>query len=437
MRQRITSAIVGVTVFVLLALGIPLAIVVQRSVVSAGVVRLQADTFELLADVTVPVDPQQLASIAAEDGGPPPFAVYDANGVVVFGTAPATPEGATAEAFATGEVATSTGRELVVAAPIVDDDEQSQGVLRVARSREEIDERTRVLWMLMALAGGLAVAAAWLLARRLAGRLATPLAALAASANDLVDGMARDELPNSGIAEIDQLADALHASSARVAGAMARERQFSDDVSHQLRTPLAGMRLTLEAAHASPEAAALAEHVLADLDRMDATVSHLLAEARGATPAGATVDPAVVVTEVDRRWQPTVAAAGRTMVTHAASVGTMSASAVALEQALDVLVDNALRHGSGEVTVSMRAVGSGAAIAVADEGSLGDEVDERRLFERGVGHHHGIGLALARSLIEGSGGRVLLTARRPTTFTVFLVAGPQRLGGASANDAPA
>jgi signal transduction histidine kinase len=98
-----------------------------------------------------------------------------------------------------------------------------------------------------------------------------------------------------------------------------------------------------------------------------------------------------------------------------------------LREVIGVLLDNALRHGSGTVTLSARegvAASSGdtVVIEVSDTGpGVPDELAEH-VFERGVsgGGSTGLGLALARALIDSDGGRLELSIKRPATFTVFL-----------------
>ena len=83
-----------------------------------------------------------------------------------------------------------------------------------------------------------------------------------------------------------------------------------------------------------------------------------------------------------------------------------------------MLVDNALRHGSGAISVRARPGGSGAVIEVADQRS-GVTGDPARIFDRRTSNagSHGIGLALARSLAEAEGAR--LTVVRPGPAPVF------------------
>lgn len=81
-----------------------------------------------------------------------------------------------------------------------------------------------------------------------------------------------------------------------------------------------------------------------------------------------------------------------------------------------MLIDNAVKHGSGTVTLGVRDLGEAMAIDVADEGT--QTRPETDLFnEPQPGHRHGIGLPLARSLAQTQGGRLHLSSSRPTTFS--------------------
>jgi len=421
MRSRITAAIVGVTAMVLLALGIPFAIAVQRMVVSSEIVKLQSRTSQELAEIKLPLDPAELSENSAEADALPAFAVYDSSGSLIFGDGPATPDDPTRAALA-GNASTATDRHLVVTVPITDEQERPVGALRVVETRAVADRRTRTIWMAMLLAGAVALGAAWLVARWLASRLTRPITRLAESAADLRHGVAIEQAAPTGIAEIDELASTLSESATRLTAALSRERQFSADVSHQLRTPLAGLRLKLETPQSDVPAQRLADDALTDLSRIETTVSHLLSLARQATPTGPDADIGPVVELVVGRWRHVLAAANRRLIASTASNQRVRATPTSIEQILDVLIDNAIRHGRGDVTVSTRHISGGTAIDVADQGRVPAGVTEAELFQRGVGDDHGIGLSLARSIAASDNGRLVLARRNPTTFTLMVLA---------------
>ncbi len=97
---------------------------------------------------------------------------------------------------------------------------------------------------------------------------------------------------------------------------------------------------------------------------------------------------------------------------------------------LSVLVDNAVAHGQGTVTVAVREAADALAVDVSDEGP-GISAPESVLFARrqGSGDGHGIGLALARRLAEAEGGRLGLTSPTPPTFTFLMPASSESAPG--------
>jgi signal transduction histidine kinase len=102
-------------------------------------------------------------------------------------------------------------------------------------------------------------------------------------------------------------------------------------------------------------------------------------------------------------------------------------------QILDVLIDNALRHGRATVTLTAREISQTLAIDVADEGSIA--MASEAVFDRGAsgGNGRGISLAIARSMAEGSGGRLLLARVAPATFTLFLPGPPTESGATTSS----
>ncbi|MCU1394037.1 MAG: histidine kinase [Ilumatobacteraceae bacterium] len=421
MRRRITEAIIGVTAVVLVVLGIPLAVIAQQSIVDSELVRLQATAAHLLTEIDLPIDAADLDRLATESDAPPPFGIYDTAGRRVYGVGPETADGLVSRAE-DGVTSSRSGDELVVAAPITDGDENVLAVVRVSRSLADAHGRAHRQWLVMAAAGAVALGLAWLLARRVAARLGDPVTALASQAALLGSGRALADHRPTGIEEVDLLGAALTSSARQIHEAIARERRFSADVSHQLRTPLAGMRLRLERAQPADDVVALADASLGDLERLEQTVSHLLAFARDATPTSSVTSVADAVDRAVARWDDLCSSAARSIVRDTEPVASVRAASASIDQVLDVLVDNALHHGAGTITVRTRSITGGVAVDVCDEGSITDTGTDDELFARGHGSNTGIGLALARSIAEAEDARLLVTSRGPTTFSLILLA---------------
>ena len=316
--------------------------------------------------------------------------------------------------------------ELVVAVPVTDGSGVT-GIVRAATDYSSVRTRIGYAWALMLALGALAVGVTWLLARRQARRLALPLEFLAATAQRLGDGDFSVRTGTSGIPEIDEAGRALDTTAHQLGALVGRERSFSADASHQLRTPLTGLRLGLETALEQPatdhRAAMLA--AIDSADRLERTIEDLLALARDADPGGAPLPVLDVVAEVTAAWRPVLDGQGRSLdVTVEDELPVGRASAAAVRQVIGVLLDNAVTHGAGAVTLSVRDAGGALAIDVTDQGA--GPGDPTALFHRRAegANGHGIGLSLARSLAEAEGGRLLLSRPRPPVFTLLVPAAP-------------
>jgi signal transduction histidine kinase len=125
-------------------------------------------------------------------------------------------------------------------------------------------------------------------------------------------------------------------------------------------------------------------------------------------------------------WRDQAEAEGRSLRLRSAGGLRARVTPGRLREALGVLIDNALRHGGGEVTLSARPGGVGReGMVVVEVTDAGDGVPEElvpHVFDRGVSgaSSTGVGLALARALVEADGGRLELSSARPATFAVYL-----------------
>jgi signal transduction histidine kinase len=311
--------------------------------------------------------------------------------------------------------------QLVVAAPVTDGDRVT-GVVRAASNYSGVRMRIAGTWAAMLGLGLLAISATWLVARRQARRLAAPLEALSRTAAQLGGGNFGVRTAPSGIAEIDAAGTSLDTTAARLGAMVGRERAFSADASHQLRTPLTGLRLGLETALDSPGAdlRVAATAAIDAADRLEQTIEDLLSLAREPVPDGTPLELAELAREVEQTWGPVLATQGRTLRINVHPDTPVSRAApAAVRQVLAVLLDNAARHGAGRVTLTVRDAGGVLAFDVADEGPGVDGASP--LPSRpDNGHGPGIGLSLARGLAEAEGGRLRVSRPAPPVFTLLL-----------------
>ncbi|WP_020662553.1 ATP-binding protein [Amycolatopsis benzoatilytica] len=269
-----------------------------------------------------------------------------------------------------------------------------------------------------------------------ARRLARPLRHVADRASRLGGGDFRPDPSRFRVAELDMLAEALDTSGSALAQLVQRERQLVGDVSHQLRSRLTALQLRLEplTGHEDADVAEESKAAQEQADRLAQALEELLAAARAAREADAEpVDLPAMLPAVAEEWRQLLRVEGRNLRLKIADGLMVRVTPARLREVIGVLLDNALRHGAGTVTLSARrgdADGT-VVIEVADTGSgVPDEIAPH-IFERGFsgGGSTGVGLALARALVEADGGRLELSNKRPAVFSLFLkVPRPDDLG---------
>ncbi|WP_216379422.1 sensor histidine kinase [Arcanobacterium phocae] len=270
-----------------------------------------------------------------------------------------------------------------------------------------------------------------IVARRRARILSDPLVLLAATAEQIGAGQVRTHMPPSGIEEIDLVHQELERTASRMAGRIAAERQFAADAAHQLRTPLTALSMRIEEIQLlaeNPEVAEEAERALEQIDRLSGVVTELMrTSSTGASGTTEAVNLRDICIQQFDEWQPVYAKENRELVFAEGDYGTVLATPGSLAQILATLIENSLKYGAGTTTVTVEKSARMVNIKVRDEGpgvpdGLGDTI-----FLKGVstGGSTGIGLAVARELATGDGGRLELTSRKPAEFTLTLAAVPQ------------
>ncbi|QKV79004.1 HAMP domain-containing sensor histidine kinase [Amycolatopsis sp. Hca4] len=425
MRRRITSLTVLAALVATLLFALPLGFAVWQYYHenAKGDLERAADTAALAVSHELNAGLSPDVPLPENDEAEAEVAIYLPDGRLLAGHGPAV--GGSVErqaATATEDVVIGReGDELALAVPVVSGSRVT-GVVRAALPLSQLRMRIILTWLGMA---GLAVAttgASWLLARRFTKRLVRPLEELAAAAGRLGEGDFTARSPRAGIPEIDQVGETLDTTAARIGSTLERERAFSAEASHQLRTPLTGLRLQLEAALETPSADPYAaiRAGIASTDRLERTIEDLLALGRERRAPRAELDLDALLEEVRQAGEALLGPSGRELRIRCEEPPPARVAAAAVRQVLGVLLDNAATHGRGTVTVVARDAGDALAIDVTDEGPDLGETDPFATTPSG----HGIGLRLARGLAEAEGGRLRLSRPEPPTFTLLLPATP-------------
>jgi signal transduction histidine kinase len=274
----------------------------------------------------------------------------------------------------------------------------------------------------------LAVLAAVALAILQARRLTRPMLDLARAADLLGSGAARPLGRRYGLPELDRVAEGLDGSAQRIAELLSAERAFAVDASHQLRTPLTALSMRLEEMVAAANYPDVVREegaaALAQTERLAEVVGQLLGRARrsvSGAPAQASVDDIVAQQVVE--WDPAFRRVGRKLEVTGEKGMYAYVTPGSAAQVVATLLDNALVHGEGTVTIRTSQTPRSVVVEVRDEGSGVPPELVPRIFERSVSGTPGgtgLGLSLARTMAAADGGQVVLVRPRPAVFAVFL-----------------
>ncbi|MDA0185530.1 ATP-binding protein [Solirubrobacter phytolaccae] len=360
--------------------------------------------------------------------------VLDARGVVVADSSPggegaeygSRPEIAAALRGTPSQVeresATLDERILATAVPVLRDG-RPDGAVRITQSVDAVDRAVSSATIGLVLVGGIVLALGLGAGAFLAASITRPLRRLAGAARRAGDGDLGVRVEIEGSAEQREVGQAFNEMTARVQRMIDAQRDFVADASHQLRTPLTGLRLRIEEAAATGSREQL-DGALEEVDRLSAVVNELLvlSEAGAARAPDAVTDLLAGAARAVERYPAAV-------IELRGSPSLVRSTASDLDRVLDAVLENAIDYGPAGQTITV-AVGPGV-LTVTDEGpglTPGEEETVFNRFHRGVvgrasrRRGTGLGLPIARELTARWHGSITLTngAGRGAVVTITL-----------------
>ena len=353
----------------------------------------------------------------------------------------------------TGQAFTGTmGSQAIAAVPVFNAGrlvETVLGTVILVRPTAPLDREIAAIWVLFGTICVVAMIGAALLAFGLARWVSRPLKGLDAAARRLADGDLEIRAKvESGPPELRRLGTTFNTMAGRLEALVHGNRAVIADVSHQLRTPLAALRLRLDllADDTDPETGHELAGALDELARLSRLVDGLLtvARAENVVPVPMTVDVAEVAGERVVAWHPVADDRSIILATSSAKPVLAWIGEGHLEQILDNLIANALDALSPGhmVRLTTTATPTGARITVSDNGPGMSAEDRERAFLRfttSSPNGTGLGLAIVHRLTISNGGTVRLdeTPGGGLTVTLDLPGVPVPGGSASTSSAPA
>lgn len=441
MGRRLLASYLSLALVVLLVLEIPLAITYARNERQNLTTKVERDAVSLasLAEDTLQgggaLSPARVAGVArgytADTGGR--VVIVDATGKALIDTG----EGETGgRSFASrpeiaaalsGQVATGTrhsdtlGMDLLYVAVPVASAGVVHGAVRITYPTSTIDGRVHRYWLILAGIAAVVLAAAAAVGLRFARSIAGPLGRVEEAARE-AGGDLSIRAPEDGPPEVASLARSFNETVAKVETLIGAQRTFVADASHQLRTPLAALRLRLENIARDGDAAtgSQVDAAMDEVERLSLLVDGLMALARADQEGGPRIaaDLGDVVAERVAVWEDLAAERGVALVADVEPGLAVRVGPGRLEQVLDNLIDNALdvAPSGSEITVSGRPGVGRVELHVRDHGP-GMTAEERahatdRFWRAPTAPAggSGLGLAIVKRLVEADGGEIDLRA---------------------------
>lgn len=435
MRKRLGGVRIRTTVLAIVVVAVALLIG------AATVVLLQRNSMIANVDQTAQTHTADLASLARHGALPASVAagkqedsfvqVVDAHGHVIAASDNVRGEPAIGRASRTapsirtdsppaleGQFRVATRRTTSPTGPVV---------ILVGESLAPVQEATGTLITLLGVGLPLLLLVVAGTAWRVTGRALKPVEQIRAEVAAISEDQLHRRVPEPGTGdEISRLAHTMNAMLGRLEDAYARQSRFVSDASHELKSPVAALRAHLEVDLAHPEQADWVQtqrEALTEITSLQRLVEDLLTVARLPAGTGLTCRESVDLDDLVLREADRI----RTRAKIRLDLGGVSGGQVdgdpsQLARAVRNLLDNAERHATSTVTVSVHEHDSLVEVAVADDGPGVPPPDRQRIFERfarldDARTPHtagtGLGLAITHEIVQHHGGTVRVEDNRP------------------------
>jgi signal transduction histidine kinase len=439
LRARLLAAFAYALLIVIVALEVPLASNlgdrVNAEVEADSAAQAQVVAASVADQLGRPGRLESVAEQASRQLGGPVFivddrgrALADSSGGVRAGTVlagEAEPHLLTALG---GEVGQGTdpggGNVLSTAVPIVRNG-RTIGALETEQSLGPADREVRKDVVALIGVGALALALGLGVAWILAGSIARPLHSLAAAARRMAGGDLSARAPAKGSSEQMDVATAFNEMADRLGAVLESQREFVADASHQLRTPLTGLRLRLEAAAAKAGGREAADDLTAaerETERLSAVVGDLLSLAASEEEAEqGRAEVSDAARTAASRWREPADESGHELIIRGEGEVTVGAGERDLALIFDNLLENALKYSprGSAVELSWERNGRDATLSVISAGGPLSAEERQRAFERfyrgdaaASRPGTGLGLPIVAALARRAGGEAGLANRR-------------------------
>lgn len=442
LHRRLLLGFGYMLLLVVVALAVPLAVNVDRRAADAFYARLDSEAQVIASSLGGQPAPggslTQVRAAVATYGGETDARVIvtDSQGTLLADSADAQPARVSYDTPGRPEIRAALAgrnvrlirgsaelqRDIVVAAYPVRDGNDVVGAVRLSEPVSAVNDRVHESWLAIGVVAGIVLLAALAVAWGIATSLSQPLRSLAATAGRMRSGDLDARAPETGPSDIAEVAGQLNRMADELVTLIEAQREFVGNASNQMRTPLGGLRLRLEALAEGPPENADAAAALDDVDRLSDLVADLLVLSRAGLPPRieAVTDLAEQARAAADRWRPLADENGQTFrLDEPGEPVPVGADASDVAIVLDNLIENAVAYSPSGASIAVAVSrDGGGTVRVSDDGPGIDPGEAGRVFERfyrgrtgsDSAGGTGLGLAIVHDLTARWGGEVELEA---------------------------